>query len=152
MDYIKWIRFKVGKDMIILNFSGAIIENDKQEILLQRRRDRNAWGFPGGAMELGESAVETAIREIKEETGLIVSVGKMVGIYTKYFDEYPNGDKAQTITFMYLGKVIGGQLAANNEESIELKFFHPDLFPELFNQQHKDAFDDFKNNRMGITR
>lgn len=56
MDYIKWIRNKVGKDMIILNFSGAIIENEAQEILLQRRRDRNAWGFPGGAMELGESA------------------------------------------------------------------------------------------------
>ena len=152
MDYIKWIRFKVGKDMIILNFSGAIIENDKQEILLQRRRDRNAWGFPGGAMELGESAVETAVREIKEETGLIISIGELVGIYTKYFDEYPNGDKAQTIAFMYHGKVIGGQLAACNEESLELEFFHPDFMPDLFNQQHKDAFDDFKNNRIGVTR
>ncbi|MGF9696158.1 MULTISPECIES: NUDIX hydrolase [Paenibacillus] len=152
MDYIKWIRSKVGNDMIILNFSGAIIENNKGEILLQRRRDRNAWGFPGGAMELGESAVDTAIREIKEETGLVVSIGDLVGIYTKYFDEYPNGDQAQTIAFMYRGKVIGGQLDASNEESIELRFFSPDFVPELFNQQHKDAFEDFINNRTGISR
>ncbi|WP_237391666.1 NUDIX domain-containing protein [Paenibacillus dendrobii] len=35
--------------MIILNFSGAIITNEKGQILLQRRRDKDAWGFPGGA-------------------------------------------------------------------------------------------------------
>ncbi|MDQ0170542.1 8-oxo-dGTP pyrophosphatase MutT (NUDIX family) [Paenibacillus tundrae] len=51
MDYIKWIRSKVGTEMIILNFAGAIVLNEEGQILLQRRRDKNAWGFPGGAME-----------------------------------------------------------------------------------------------------
>jgi mutator protein MutT len=152
MDYIKWIRSKIGTEMIFLNFSGAIIKNEHGKILLQRRQDRNVWGFPGGAMELGESAEETARREVEEETGLIIAINSLIGVYTKYFDEYPNGDKAQTISLFFSGQISGGRLIASNEESIELKFFNPDEIPELFNQQHIDAYNDFINNRSGVYR
>ncbi len=152
MDYIKWIRSKVGSEMIILNFSGAIITNEEGQILLQRRRDKNAWGFPGGAMEIGESAEETAIREVQEETSLIISIENLIGVYTKYFDKYPNGDQAQTIAFFYKGCISDGELISCNEESLELKFFNPEEVPELFNQQHDDAFTDFINKRTGVYR
>ena len=101
-NYIKWIRSKVGQEPIILNFAGGCIRNDNGEILLQKRKDKNVWGFPGGAIEIGESAQETAIREIKEETGLDVFPKKMIGVYTGYFDEYPNGDKAQVISIFLI--------------------------------------------------
>lgn len=55
MDYIKYIRSKVGHDKIILNFVGGILSN-KQKILLQQRSDKQTWGLPGGSIELGESA------------------------------------------------------------------------------------------------
>lgn len=152
MDYIKWIRSKVGSEMIILNFAGAIIVNEAGQILLQRRRDKNAWGFPGGAMELGESAEETAIREVKEETGLTIFIEKLIGVYTKYFDKYSNGDRAQTISFFYQGCISNGELISSNEESIELKFFNPDEMPDLFNQQHTDAFNDFRAQKVGVFR
>ncbi|WP_152393055.1 NUDIX hydrolase [Paenibacillus guangzhouensis] len=152
MDYIKWIRSKVGNEMIILNFAGAIVTNEEGQILLQRRRDKNAWGFPGGAMEIGESADETAKREVEEETGLRINIEELIGIYSKYFDEYPNGDQAQTIAFVYKGNISGGEIIKENEESIELKFFNKDEVPELFNQQHNDAFNDFVNKRTGVYR
>ncbi|RXZ81953.1 NUDIX domain-containing protein [Paenibacillaceae bacterium] len=152
MDYIKWIRNKVGHDMIFLNFSGAIIRDEEGAVLLQRRSDKNLWGFPGGAMELGESAEETAIREVEEETSLIITIESLIGVYTKYFDEYPSGDKAQTIAFFYRGRIKGGQLATSNNESLELKFFQPDEIPELFNQQHRDAYQDFINKCIGNSR
>lgn len=152
MDYIKWIRSKVGSEMIILNFAGAIITNEDGQILLQRRRDKDKWGFPGGAMEIGESADETAKREVEEETGLKIKIEELIGIYTKYFDEYPNGDRAQTIAFFYKGSISGGKIIDGNEESIELKFFNKDEVPELFNLQHKDAFNDFVNKRIGVYR
>lgn len=50
--------------------------------MLQRRGDTNKWGFPGGAIELGETPEMAAIREAKEETGLDVEVGKLIGVYT----------------------------------------------------------------------
>ena len=65
-NYIKWIRGKVGHETIFLNFVGGCIRNSEGKFLLQKRSDKNKWGFPGGAMELGESASDTAKREIKE--------------------------------------------------------------------------------------
>ena len=52
-------------------------------------------------MEIGESAAETAIREIKEETGYDVEINELIGVYTKYFQSYPNGDKAQSIVMFF---------------------------------------------------
>jgi len=151
-DYIKWIRGKVGHDLIFLNFVGGVIRDREGRILLQRRADKNKWGFPGGAMELGESATQTAIREIKEETGLDVEVTKLIGIYTDYYDEYPNGDQAQTIAIFLEFAVVGGECINSNEETLELHYFALTEFPELVNQQHKDAFDDIKNGRYGVLR
>mgnify|MGYP003413501732 FL=1 len=143
MDYIKWIRSKVGHESIFLNFAGGCIEDKNGRILLQKRKDRNVWGFPGGAIEIGESAEEAAIREVKEETGLIVEAESLIGVYTKYFDEYPNGDKAQTITFFFKLKVVGGELSTSDGETLDLQYFSLGDIPQLVNQQHEDALQDY---------
>ncbi|HBM4265708.1 TPA: NUDIX domain-containing protein, partial [Listeria innocua] len=98
MDYIKWIRGKVGNEKIILNFVSGYFINTEGKILLQKRNDKNMWGFPGGAIELGESFEEAIIREYFEETGLRVKVKSLIGIYSKYEDNYPNGDEAQPLS------------------------------------------------------
>ena len=54
-DYIKWIRGKVGHEKIIIVYAGGCIFNENGEVLLQKRADCNKWGFPGGALELGET-------------------------------------------------------------------------------------------------
>lgn len=151
-NYIKWIRSKVGNDMIFLNFVGGCIRNEKGDILLQKRRDKNKWGFPGGAMEIGESAYETAMREIREETGLEVEIKKLIGIYTNYYDSYPNGDKAQTVSIFLELTVVGGALIESNDESLELKYFDMDEVPQLVNKQHEDVYTDLKNKRYGNLR
>lgn len=151
-NYIKWIRSKVGQEPIILNFVGGCIRNDNGEILLQKRKDKNVWGFPGGAIEIGESAQETAIREIKEETGLDVFPQKMIGVYTGYFDEYPNGDKAQVISIFFDLEIVGGNLIESNDETLELKFFDEKSIPKLVNQQHEDVLRDIINREYGVCR
>ncbi|CCV63626.1 MutT/nudix family protein [Alteracholeplasma palmae J233] len=151
-NYIKWIRSKVGHEKIFLNFVGGCIRNSKGEILLQRRKDKNVWGFPGGAIELGESAKEAVIREIKEETGLDIIPRKMIGVYTHYFDEYPNGDSAQVIAIFFDLEIVGGKLDDNNDETLELKFFNETKCPKLVNQQHEDALIDMINREYGICR
>ncbi len=152
-DYIKWLREKVGRDLIFLNFAGGWIENSKGEVLLQKRSAaEEIWGFPGGAMELGESAAETALREIREETGLTVKVDSLIGVYTNYFDSYPNGDKAQTILFFFRCSVIGGNLLVDQKETFDLAFFDPKNMPELFNRQHQDMLVDALSQRQGIFR
>lgn len=151
MDYIQWIRNYVGHREIILNFSGGIVINEKKEILLQLRTDKKLWGLPGGAVEKGESVEQAAKREVIEETGLQVEVDSLLGIYSAYFDTYPNGDKAQTITTMFIFKVVKGELMVGDAaETLELKFFSQENLPEIANQQHKDAIQDFFSNKRGV--
>ncbi len=137
-DYIKWIRGKVGHEKIILVFAGGCIFNQKGEVLLQRRGDSNKWGFPGGAIELGETPEMAVIREVKEETGLEVEVTELLGIYTDCDMEYASGDKAQSICIAYRLKVITGELYCDNRETLELKYFPLDEMPELFCKQHEE--------------
>ncbi|WP_142126999.1 NUDIX hydrolase [Bacillus sp. SLBN-3] len=150
LDYIRYIRGKVGDDLIILNFAGGIVYNERNEILLQKRGDRNEWGFPGGSMELGESIEETAKREILEETGLTVEIEHLIGVYSKYFDEYPNGDKAQSILFSFQCKPIGGELKVDGIETLDSKFFPLNQLPPLFSKSHEDTLEDWLSNRQGV--
>lgn len=148
-NYIQWIRSKVGHEKIILIFSGGCIFNDKGEVLLQRRGDTNKWGFPGGAIELGETPEMAAIREAKEETGLDVEVGKLIGIYTDCNMEYASGDKAQSILIAYELKIVGGELFCDKEETLELKYFSLDNMPELFCKQHEALLEDIRKEKAG---
>ena len=144
-NYIQWIRSKVGHEKIILVFAGGCIRNDKGEILLQRRSDSAKWGFPGGAIELGETPQMAVVREVKEETGLDVEVGELIGVYTECDMKYPNGDEAQSICMAYELKVIGGELCCDKSETLELKYFPLDNIPELFCRQHQELLDDIRN-------
>lgn len=151
-NYIKWIRSKVGHDCVFLNFAAACITNNKEEILLQKRGDGKGWGFLGGAMELGESAEETVIREVKEESGLDVSVTRLLGVYTKYIDTYPSGDVAQPIVIFFECKLKSNTFDYQTDETIELKFFKRTEIPTLFNKQHNDALQDYLNNHYSTYR
>ena len=155
MNYIQSIRTQVGKDKIILNFTCGIL-SESGKILLQKRADKGTWGLPGGAIELGESAVEALEREFYEETGVKVTVKKILNVYTKYSDSYPNGDEAQVITMLYLVKPEN--TVSNNsfvsDETLDLEFFDVSDIKNIaiVNQQHRDMILDFFENNFPIDR
>ena len=113
--------------------------DESGRVLLQKRGDSNKWGFPGGAIELGETPEEAAIRELKEETGLDVTIDSLIGIYTDSDMKYPNGDNAQSIAIVYKLKALSGELTCDNKETIDLKFFDVDKLPEMFCKQHEEV-------------
>ena len=149
-NYIGWLRSKVGHEKIILVFAGGCIFNEKGEVLLQRRGDTSKWGFPGGAIELGETPEMAVIREAKEETGLDVEVGKLSGVYTDCDMKYASGDEAHSIVIGYELKTIGGKLLCDGEETLELKYFAPDNMPELFCKQHEEFWGDIKKAKVDL--
>lgn len=152
-EYLKWIRSKVGKERIFLNFAGGIVENEKGDILLQKRSSTEEhWGFPGGAMNLGESAEEAAIREIKEETGYDVKVKELIGIYTKFFETFSNGEKSQTVVFIFRMKIIGGERKVDEIETFDIKFFELNQIPHLYSNLHRVILDDVKIGKIGFFR
>lgn len=150
-DYIKWLRSKVGHDTVMVCGALACITNEAGEILLQKRSaTEELWGLPGGLLEIGDSAEEAVIREVKEETGLDAKVDYMVGLYSKYFCSYPNGDHAQVVCSCFKCTVVGGDLTIDNKETFDLRFFAKDNVPKLFIQQQIDMVNDFFDNKTGV--
>lgn len=151
-NYIKKVRKKFGHDELILNYAGCIIFDEQNRLLLQKRSDCEKWGFLGGMVEFGESVGEAAVREVKEESGLDVEITSLYGVYSKYFAEYTNGDKAQPIVHLFNAKIIGGERIDQNDETLELKFFDLNDIPPLFCKQHQDALDDIIAGREYVYR
>lgn len=150
-NYIQWLRSRVGHEKVILVFAGGCILNKRGEVLLQKRGS-GGWGFPGGAIEVGESIEEAAVREVREETGLAVEVTRLIGIYSDPDMTYPNGDQAHSICIGLMFRVTGGELRCDGDETLELRYFPLDEAPPLFCKQHENLLDDIRHGRYGMLR
>jgi 8-oxo-dGTP pyrophosphatase MutT (NUDIX family) len=97
--------------------TAIVFDEARSEVLLTQRMDNGRWCLPGGAMDPGESAEETCVREAFEETGLNVRVTKLVGIYTSpnHIIEYQDGNQWQAVSMYFEAAVIGGELALSEE-------------------------------------
>lgn len=97
--------------------SAIIFDTTRQKILLTRRTDNGRWCLPGGAMDAGESAAETCTREVFEETGLQVEVGRLIGVYTTphRITEYADGNRKQLVALSFEAQVIGGVMGLSDE-------------------------------------
>ncbi|MCR5078528.1 MAG: NUDIX domain-containing protein [Bacilli bacterium] len=136
-DYVKRIRKYLGNQKIILNSAGGVIEKDGK-ILLQRRSDNGKWGLIGGLLEVNETYLEAATREVKEETGLIVRPTRFLGIFHNHNMVWANGDQAHVIGAFYAFEIIEGEPRVD-EESFELRFFAQEEIPYLFAEDHREA-------------
>ncbi len=144
MSYIKDLRKYVGHSPILTAGVVLIVFNKKSEILMQLRTDYNQWGFPGGAMELGESFEETAMRELKEETNLEIKEMKMLKVLSgkDTYREYPNGDKLYDITAVFVVKGYG-DLKINDNESSKLDWFDINDLPNNLTEHTKNYIEKF---------
>lgn len=106
--------------------TSAVITDDQDRILLQRRTDSGNWALPGGAMELNESLTDSVIRETKEETGLDIEVTGLLGTYTdpRHIIAYTDGEVRRQFNICYTARIIGGELRLSSE-STSLAFVHP---------------------------
>ena len=104
--------------------ASAIVTDDDGRILLHRRRDNDMWALPGGVMELGESISDCVIREVKEETGLLVDPKRIVGIYSdpKHVFAYDDGEVRQEFSICFACEVLSGEQEVSSE-SYEVAFF-----------------------------
>lgn len=97
----------------------AFIQDDKGRILMIRRTDNNLYSIPGGQVEPGETITGAAQRETKEETGIIIDIVGLVGLYSDpgHVIEYDDGEVRQEFSICFYGTPAGGELETSNESS-----------------------------------
>ncbi len=100
-----------------------VCRDDEGRILLTRfysdtNPDSGRWTMPGGGMEWGETAEQTALRELEEETGLSARLGSVLGVFSRWFsaEEAALGEPGHVIGVVYKGTVVGGELRTQFDE------------------------------------
>ena len=102
-------------------------------------------GLPGGALEFGESAQETCVREFLEEIGLKVKVKSLLSVSTDFIQHYPNQDVAQAVTIEFIVELVEKMSKEISSETLDLKYFSKDKLPKIFNKQHRLFSDHYFN-------
>jgi 8-oxo-dGTP diphosphatase len=130
--------------------AGALVEEDGRVILVRRRVEPKAgyWSLPAGYVEADELAEEAAIREMREETGLLIEIDGMLGVYSF-------GREPQTgVLLLYSGHVVGGELQAGDDAQA-VQAFAPDELPseeQVAFHTHLQALRDWRQARAIVYR
>lgn len=124
--------------------AGILLLDGEGRILLQRRGDDGNWCIPGGAVEPGETVEAAAIREVFEETGIIVDNMEFFNIYSgqSQYHIYPDGNEFYFVSAVFLSSEFHGEMHIDGAETKELKFFDISSLPENVSQSNIPMFKD----------
>ncbi|MBZ9820376.1 NUDIX domain-containing protein [Mesorhizobium sp. CA4] len=133
-SYLGRLRALIGNRLVLMPGARIIIERADGRILLQKRTDFGVWGLSGGNAEEGEGLEAVVIREVIEETGLIVSDIEPFGFgcdpqYETF--QFPNGDRTQFFALVFYTRSFEGEPAVTDDESTAVDWFAPDHLPEM---------------------
>jgi 8-oxo-dGTP pyrophosphatase MutT (NUDIX family) len=139
-SYMRWLRDKVGDSLLLSPSVAAIIHDHQGRLLLQEKSSGEAWSLPAGGIELGESPQEAIIREVMEETGYVVSIHAIAGVFggKAFRYTYPNGDPVEYVAILFQCKILGGSGVPTDTETKSLGYFARDDMPKLALPYPKD--------------
>jgi len=111
---------------------GAIIVEASRVLLVKRAHPPIAgqWSIPGGALEVGELVRDAATREAREETGLIVEPGDLLGVYDRVLRDGDGRVQYHYVLVDFLCRPVGGELRAASDAA-EARWFTPEQLPAL---------------------
>ncbi len=115
--------------------TGVIVVQEGRVLLVKRRYQpyRGRWVIPSGFVEYSEDIRETAVREMKEETGVDVELDKLYEVKSCFDD--PRGN---TVLVLFLGHIAGGGISAGDDAE-EAGFFSLDELPAIAFQAHREV-------------
>ncbi|MEG3224723.1 MAG: DNA mismatch repair protein MutT [Methanobacteriales archaeon Met13] len=121
----------------------TVVTNNESLVLIKRKNDpyQGSWALPGGFVEYGETVEDAALRETLEETGLLINLKDIVGVYSD-INRDPRG---HTVSICFHAHPIGGNLTPSTD-ALEVAYF---TFDEIFSMElafdHKKIIHDALN-------
>lgn len=151
-SYTMSMREKVGQVLLMSPGASGIVFNDKNELLLQFRSDKHIWGLPGGAVEPGEEPAEGVIREVYEETGVMVQPQRIVAVMAggDHMVIYDNGDPCAFMTSVFMCRAVSGEPHAHDGETLDARYFPLDGLPDDILPLHRYRIEKALENQPGV--
>jgi 8-oxo-dGTP diphosphatase len=111
---------------------GAIIIENSRVVLVKRAHPplQAQWSIPGGVLEVGELVRAAAVREAREETGLIVAPGELLGVYDRVLRDSASRVQYHYVLVDFLCRRAGGELQAA-DDAAEVRWFTREELPPL---------------------
>ena len=141
---------RIGKTAkLTVGCSAIVFDSTRQKILLTRRTDNGRWCLPGGAVDAGESLTEACEREVREETGLIVKVKKLIGVSSNpnMIITYADGTRRHVVSMNFEVEVLGGELGLSDETTAYGYFSRDEMKTMDVMEHHFERIDDALANR-----
>ncbi len=123
--FLKAVREKVGHDLLMMTAVSISIFDADRRLLLGRDAEMAFWTLPGGAIDPNEQPADAAVRECFEETGLVVTLDALIGVFggPEFLVHYPNGDVTYYTTVAFRGSIVGGSHQPGDGEFSALRYF-----------------------------
>jgi|SRR5580658_8772805 8-oxo-dGTP diphosphatase len=118
-------------DVPLVGVGTIIIEQDR--VMLVKRANpplAGEWSIPGGALEMGETLRQAATREALEETGLVVEVGELLGVYDRILRDDDGRTRYHYVLIDFLCRRIAGEPEAAGDAA-EARWFTRGEIPQL---------------------
>lgn len=111
---------------------GSIIIEDDRVLLVKRAHPpiQGHWSIPGGVLEVGELVREAAVREAREETGLVVEPSELLGVYDRVLLDAEKRVQYHYVLIDFLCRRLGGDLLAASDAA-QARWFTREELPGL---------------------
>jgi 8-oxo-dGTP pyrophosphatase MutT (NUDIX family) len=123
--YVRALRARVGATRLLLPSVSVQLFDSAGRLLLVRQRDGGVWSTPGGLIEPDERPADAAVRELWEETGLVLRPERLLGLYggPECVVRYANGDEAQYVISAIGGTLVSGALRPDGVETDAARYW-----------------------------
>ena len=111
---------------------GAVVIQENRVLLIRRGQPPllGEWSLPGGVLECGETLRDAVVREAREETGLVVETGEMLGVYERIIPGNAGRVRYHYVLLDFLCRPLGGELKAGSDAA-DVRWFTREELPAL---------------------
>jgi 8-oxo-dGTP pyrophosphatase MutT (NUDIX family) len=129
-DFVLELREMVGHHPLWLPGVTALVVDESGLVLLGQRSDSLRWALPCGIAEPGEEMAAACVREVLEETGVVIEVVELISIETLGPVVYENEDVSSYVDHFFRCRPTGGTAQVGDDESLAVGWFDPSRLPE----------------------